>query len=1216
MAAAAAASSSSSSSSINLQWKKNDAFISFRGADIRDGFLSHLYEALRRKQIRTFKDDKLERGEEISPALLQTIENSKFSENYAFSPWCLDELVKILECQKTTGQIVLPVFYKVDPSDVQELTGRFGDALSQHKKKFKHRLEKVESWSLALKRTANISGWDSRIIKPETKLIEEIVNDVGKKLNNLFLSVYDEEGFVGIDSRVKKVESLLCLESKDVRMIGIWGMGGIGKTTIADKVFNRIVNKFESQYFAANVREKLEKGTPVHLRDEILCKILGGEDFHVGTPCTLHPFIKNSLQNRRVLFVLDDVDGYLHLEELVGGWNLYGPGSRIIITSRDKQVLEIVKCEKYIYEVEKLNDCESLQLFSLHAFKQTQPTNGYMRQLSERVISYTQGVPLALKVLGCSLYGKVVKEWESELEKLETIPNKEIQGILRRSYDGLDDNEKSIFLDIACFFKGEDKDRVKNILDCCGFFAESGIRNLLDKSLINIFKEKLEMHDLLEQMGKDIVCKENKKPRKHSRLWNAKDIYYVLTTDKEAESVEAISLDLSKIKNMELCPSAFEKFYKLRLLKFYNPCFKEIKLHLPKGLEFLPNELRFLYWDQYPLKSLPSKFCPENLVELHMQSSQLKQLWNEDDLCLEKLIFMDLSNSEQLIKIPDLSKFPKLEVIILRGCMSLVDFSSSSKYHSKIIDLDLRHCEKLCHFPSGIYLTNLVSLSLNGCSELAHLPSSLGELRCLEYLYLKGCKKLASLPNSICNLKSLKCLNIKYCVNLHGLPEKLGELESLENLKATGSGIKELPPSINQLKKLNYLNCDGCEGLILPPFTGLASLRELSLQRCYISEIPSNLGSLESLVYLYLSGNNFRSIPASIEKCSKLNILDLSDCMMLQYLPELPPGLAELDAENCTSVEFVSRSFIQGYMNSCLRMNLSKCINLDKSVCSELILLKLQSMGQPEEQYLNKKANATNFNWKDWLCIPGSEVPEWMMYKNDNGSSLSCFLTAPSPHSHATPFVKILFCALLAPEAANYSRKFMGVISCECRFITESGDSFKAYSRCFLGKIHHISLWYSTIHFNSKKFCIREASFQFYVGLESMRDFTFDVGVHKCGVHLMFDDNLEDDDDDRKRWSAMVFYDRAITEGLFFTPSVEYDHEQYPLQGLKEKQEFKCFDLNFSLSFLFTLVICLATASDQTEAQPTQMVFALMLIHVCLKLLSFNSSLSLHGIYN
>ncbi|XP_058004508.1 disease resistance protein RUN1-like [Hevea brasiliensis] len=1175
----AASSSSSSSSSINPQWKKYDVFISFRGADIRDGFLSHLYEALHRKQIFTFKDENLDRGEEISPALLKTIENSLlslviFSENYGFSPWCLDELAKILECQETTGQIVLPVFYKVDPSDVQDLTGRFGDALAQHKEKFKDCLEKVESWSRSLKGTANISGWDSRIIKPESKLIDEIVNDVRKKINHSFLSVYDNDGLFGIDSRVKEVESLLCLESEDVRRVGIWGMPGIGKTTIADKVFNKIANKFESQCFITNVGEELEKGTPVQLRHEILGKLLGGENLDVGTPCTLRHSTKRRLPNTKALIVLDDVYGYLHLKELVEGWNLCGPGSRIIVTSKDKQVLEIVGCKKYIYKVEKLNDCESLQLFSFHAFKQTQPTNGYMRQLSERVISYTQGVPLALKVLGCSLYGKGVKEWESELKKLDTIPNKEIQGILRRSYDGLEDNEKSIFLDIACFFKGENKDRVKNILDCCGFFAESGIRSLLDKSLVTISKEKLGMHDLLQQMGKDIVCKENKKPRKRSRLWNAEDIYYILKTDKGAESVEAISLDLSKIRNIELCPSAFEKFYKLRLLKFYNPGSKEMKLHLPKDLNFLPNELRFLYWDQYPLKSLPSTFCPENLVELHMHSSQLEQLWNEDALSLKNLKFVDLSNSKRLIRIPDMSKFPKLEVTILRGCMNLVDFSWSSKYHSKLV----------------------------------------------------------SLPNSMCNLKFLKQLDFTDCVNLHGLPENLGDLESLKYLIAIRSGIKRLPSSINQLKKLYSLICDGCEGLTLPHFTGLASLFHLSFDDCGISEIPGNLGSLRSLAHLYLRGNNFRSIPTSIKQCSKLVELYLSDCKRLQFLPELPSTLQWLDANNCTSLEIVLRSFKQGYMNSWFCMDLSKCIKLDQSACSQLmecLLLKLQSIGQPEEQYLfnehyqylGKKADATLHDCLQCLCIPGSEMPEWMMYKNDNGSSLSFSLATFDPHSHATDFIKIAFCVLVAPKA-NHSRNFIetGIsILCRCHFITDSGDSLDMYSDCKMIKRHHISLWYSNIHFHSKKIRIREASFQFSINYSFNRLHLSEAHkckVYKCGVHLIFDHNL-DDDDNGKRWSEMVFHDRTLSEGLFFTPIVEYEYdEQYPLQGLKEKQEFKCFDLNFSLSLLFTLVICLATASDQTKAQPTQMVFTLMLIHVCLKLLSFNSSLSLHGIYS
>ena len=110
---------SSSSSSFTHQIKNFDVFLSFRSEDTRRGFISHLYDTLRQRGIHTFIDDKLLRGEEISAKLLKTIENSTmsiiiFSKNYAFSAWCLNELVKILECKKN-GQLVLPIFFKVDP---------------------------------------------------------------------------------------------------------------------------------------------------------------------------------------------------------------------------------------------------------------------------------------------------------------------------------------------------------------------------------------------------------------------------------------------------------------------------------------------------------------------------------------------------------------------------------------------------------------------------------------------------------------------------------------------------------------------------------------------------------------------------------------------------------------------------------------------------------------------------------------------------------------------------------------------------------------------------------------------------------------------------------------------------------------------------------------------------------------------------------------------
>ena len=151
------------SSSSFTQGCRYDVFLSFRGEDTRNGFTSHLNGILRNNGINTFMDDELPRGEKISTELLEVIGSSKisiivFSKNYAFSTWCLDELVKILEC-KNNGQVVLPVFYKVDPSDVRNQQEKFGEALAKHEKKFKDNKEKVQRWRAALNEASHISGW-------------------------------------------------------------------------------------------------------------------------------------------------------------------------------------------------------------------------------------------------------------------------------------------------------------------------------------------------------------------------------------------------------------------------------------------------------------------------------------------------------------------------------------------------------------------------------------------------------------------------------------------------------------------------------------------------------------------------------------------------------------------------------------------------------------------------------------------------------------------------------------------------------------------------------------------------------------------------------------------------------------------------------------------------------------------------------------------------
>lgn len=142
---------------------KQDVFLSFRGENTRENFTSHLNEALCRSKIDTFIDYKLRRGDEISSALLEAIRGSKlslivFSKDYADSRWCLEELVEILECKRTIGQIVIPVFYQVDPCDVCNQTGEFGDSFAKLESRFKDRMKR---WRDALAEAADMSSSNS-----------------------------------------------------------------------------------------------------------------------------------------------------------------------------------------------------------------------------------------------------------------------------------------------------------------------------------------------------------------------------------------------------------------------------------------------------------------------------------------------------------------------------------------------------------------------------------------------------------------------------------------------------------------------------------------------------------------------------------------------------------------------------------------------------------------------------------------------------------------------------------------------------------------------------------------------------------------------------------------------------------------------------------------------------------------------------------------------
>ena len=183
----------------------------------------------------------------------------------------------------------------------------------------------------------------------------------------------------------------------------------------------------------------------------------------------------------------------------------------------------------FIYTVKRLNYDDALKLFSWRAFKEPHPKEDY-KDLSRDFVNYAKGLPLALKVLGSLLFDKKIDEWNSALDKLKVELDEKILDVLKISYDGLTNTQKELFLDIACFFKGENKDCIREILKSFGYYPEYNIGVLIEKSLITIeVGETIWMHDLLQEMGHEIVRRESPKvPGQRSRLWLCDDILYML----------------------------------------------------------------------------------------------------------------------------------------------------------------------------------------------------------------------------------------------------------------------------------------------------------------------------------------------------------------------------------------------------------------------------------------------------------------------------------------------------------------------------------------------------------------------------------------------------------------------------------------------------------------------------------------------------------------
>ncbi|KAG6630086.1 hypothetical protein CIPAW_14G130900 [Carya illinoinensis] len=794
--------SSSLPSSSTARWK-HDVFLSFCGEDTRRSFTDHLYSYLKGKGILVFRDDEsLERGTYISQELMQAIQESRyaiviFSENYAFSKWCLRELAEIVEWEEKKNLTIIPIFYHVDPSDVRKQRGTFAKAFAAHENHLRVDIEEINTWRNACTKVGYIKGEHINGDRYESTIIQQISEMILYNYTMPNILIHENQKIVGIDSRVGEILNLLHMESNDVRFLGIHGMGGVGKTTLAEIIYCRFSCRFEGSSFISCTGQRSTTARDLaSLQKELLSAIMK-EKIRVYNQYQGNGTIMEMLQNKKVLIILDDVDCEKLLSALAGDRKWFGRGSRVIITCRDSHLLTThkVNCK---YEVQPLETPYALQLFSLSAFNKNHPPDNY-KYLSMDFVKYSGGLPLALKVLGSFLVERTLDSWKSIKDKLEAIPNTEIFDILKISFDWLEESQKKLFLDLACLYLIWPF----NLYDLKEIYPAIDFEVLADKSLLSksdYDKGYLKMHDLLKKMGQEIVRLEDPvKPGRRSRLCCKEDVLHVLEKDTGTEAIEVICLyDLAgQAKPFNIKAKAFSEMKNLRFLYF---CLSPSYINWPgyplecmpsayikwdgNPLQYVPSDkLQLLDWESCPSTSWPDGFRPKGLIKLRMHHSRFERLW-EGLMVLDNLKYLGLSGCDELIETPNLSQAPNLE------------------------EIDFSDCKNLCNVdPSIRFLRQLKHLRLNGCPRLEYFPTTLGDMISLENLSLPS-SEVSIFPNVIYSFSSLESLWLDGWPRLEKLPE-LSKLECLKEFKAYETSISQIP-SINLIPK--SIRCFELEG--------------------------------------------------------------------------------------------------------------------------------------------------------------------------------------------------------------------------------------------------------------------------------------------------------------------------------------------------------------------------------------------------------------------
>ncbi|CAN1245450.1 Disease resistance protein L6 [Linum grandiflorum] len=904
--------------SAEQQHVEYEVFLSFRGPDVRKSFADFLYSYFVHSKIRTFRDEEeLQKGEIIAPSLVQAITESKIyipilSKSYASSKWCLQELAKMVECcRKGKGHIIFPVFYFMDPRDVRHQAGPYEEAFEQHSKK--HDAVIIQDWRITLQEVGQMKGWHVTELDGQGAVIDELFSKVELHLRANYTLVTDE--LVGIDFHVQEVMRLLNnIESGDGKIVGIQGIGGMGKTTIAKAVFDKICANFNRCCFLENVRELLSKSDGItSLQNKLISSILR-VDFQVKDASEGVKTIRERVCKYKVLVVLDDVDDKFEFGQILGKLDNFSSESRFVITTRN------IKLDgtNRIWMHDHLRDLGRAIVI------EEDVGNPYKRS---RIWSKNDAICMLKNKKGTDRVQMLRVDAESSDPVFLT--NNSFKGLSNLRY--LDINHPTMamngdfrgvlpslfWIKLSCFYNPFNLN-LKNvvILELQGWDIFDGwqgwnsVKMARKLKIINLRGSfNLLMLPDLSRCGNlesiDLtLCRRTRGKLNISAFRNLK---VVMLQDTKI----ALTGDMGKLQKLEencdeapAIPGDIWQLPKLKTLKMVKCSCKGSLLSDQDGL--LPSSLTCLVVDwSRGLTGLPNLANLSNLMELRLfqfsaseirglgklrvletleisESMSLDHLHGLDDLVHLKELTLKSCGLDCL---PSLSNLIRLHKLVIVRCPLLSEIPGLGELKRSLLHLEVSCCESLAHIDGLESLEGLESLTLESATQPPRL-GDLSRLQNLKQLCITGWRQVPAVLG-LERLQSLRSLEMKACKSLRRLPNLLG-LDNLETLDVSGCIQLVDVTGLDRLKSLQKLNMPNCCAIDeLPDISGMKNLEVLDVSECIKLVRVTGLVKLESLEELYMVDcKSINELP-DMSNLRNLMKLNLKGCKKLKNVKGL-----------------------------------------------------------------------------------------------------------------------------------------------------------------------------------------------------------------------------------------------------------------------------------------------------------------------------------------